>query len=89
MIHGFALGLGIAVAFILVGSVMRRGLGRTIGGLLKVVFLGATALAAAMVIAVLLFRLIAVGNQPAPQEANARAPAVNWLDGTRRTESRQ
>jgi hypothetical protein len=74
MIHGLALGLGIAVAFILVSSVMRRGLGRTIGGLLKVVFMGAAALAAVAVIAVVLFRLIAI-DQPAPQEASARAPA--------------
>ncbi len=58
---------------------MRRGLGRTIGGLFKVVFWSATALAAVMLIAVVLFRLIAVSNQPAPQEASARAPGVNWF----------
>jgi hypothetical protein len=79
MIHGFLFGLGLAAAFIIVGSVLHRGLGRTVGGLLKVVFIGAAALATAMVIAVLLFRLIAVGNQPAPQAASARAPTANWL----------
>jgi hypothetical protein len=79
MIHGFLFGLGLAAAFIIVGSVLHRGLGRTIGGLLKVVFIGAAALAAAMVIAVLLFRLIVVSNQPESQ-ASARAPAASWLD---------
>jgi len=79
MLHGFALGIGFALALILVGSVMHRGLGRTIVGLLKVVFFGAVALATVVLIAVVLFRLIAI-DQPEPQKASARTPGANWLD---------
>jgi hypothetical protein len=48
MIHGFALGLGLATAFVLVGSIMRRGLGRTIADLFRVAFWTVTALAAVL-----------------------------------------
>jgi hypothetical protein len=68
MIHGFALGLGLAIAFVLVGSIMRRGLGRTIIDFLKLAFWTVTALAAATVIAVVVFRLTWTpvgGNQQA------------------------
>jgi hypothetical protein len=45
-LHGLLFGFGFAVAFILVGSIMRRGLGRTIGGMFKLLFWIMTAIAA-------------------------------------------
>jgi len=79
MIHGFLFGLGLAAAFIIVGSVLHRGLGRTIGGIFKLALWSAVTVAAFAVVVAVLFRLIAVGNQPGPQES-ARVPASNWLN---------
>jgi len=79
MLHGLAFGLGIAVALVLAGSILHRGLGRTIIGLLKGVFWSVATVAAFVVVVAVLFRLIAVGNQPEPQ-ASAGAPAASWLD---------
>jgi len=79
MLHAFAVGFAFAAGVAVFCSILHRGLGRTIGGLLKIALMGAATLAAVVVIAVLLFRLIAVGNEPEPQ-ASVRAPASNWLD---------
>jgi hypothetical protein len=79
VIHGFALGFAFAAGVMLFRSIARRAVGRTVVVLFKTALVGVAALAAFAVVVVVLFRLIAVGNQPDPQ-ASARAPAASWLD---------
>jgi hypothetical protein len=78
MTAGFLFSFGFIAGVFAFCSIVRRGLGRTIIGLLKVAFWSVATLAAFAVVVVVLFHLIAVGDQPEPQ-ANAGAPAGNWL----------
>jgi hypothetical protein len=78
MIHGFLFGLGLVAAFTLVGSIMHRGLVRTIVDLSRLVFWGTVAVGVILFIAAGLFRLIAIEQRAT--KVSAQAPAANWLD---------